>query len=245
MLKVGSINLEKERNLISFKIRDRKLIKKVLFPIFDKYPLITSKKLDYGVFKEACTILDNSTLTQQEKNLLIFKLKENLKIIKEELSSNNFKNIENYNTISMNNEWLVGFWEAEGSFFIVKKEEAHYSHVIGITQKLDKIILNTIKKKLKIPGLILYRKEHNFYKLESSNSRVLENVIKFFDSKLLGVKSLEFKIWKRTLKFKKDPIKMQKIQLLLQKIRSFRPTEKNHESIFNLYIKSINSKNKK
>jgi hypothetical protein len=112
--------------------------------------------------------------------------------------------------------------------------------MIGITQKLDKIILNSIKEKFKIPNLVLYRKEHNFYKLESSNSRVLEKAVKFFDSNLLGVKSLEFKIWKRTLKFRKDPIKLQKVQLLLQKIRSFRSTNPKHISIFNTYIKSRN-----
>ena len=39
--------------------------------------------------------------------------------------------------------------------------------MIGITQKLDKIILNTIKEKFKITSLVLYRKKHNFYKLES------------------------------------------------------------------------------
>ena len=104
MLKVGTVSLEKERNLISFKIRDKESIKKILFPIFDKCPLITSKKLDYEVFKKACIILDNPTLTQHEKNILILKLKDNLKIVKDNLSNNNFKDIENYNTISMNND---------------------------------------------------------------------------------------------------------------------------------------------
>lgn len=48
----------------------------------------------------------------------------------------------------------------------------------------------------------------------------MQNVVKFFNKKLLGFKSLEFRIWSRTLKFKKDYTKLSKIQTLIKKIRS-------------------------
>lgn len=35
-----------------------------------------------------------------------------------------------------------------------------------------------------------------------------------------GVKNIEFKIWSRTLKFKNDHLKLERVQKLLQKIRT-------------------------
>jgi len=37
--------------------------------------------------------------------------------------------------------WLVGFVEAEGSFYLVTKDTNIIVHGFGITQKLDKVVL--------------------------------------------------------------------------------------------------------
>jgi LAGLIDADG endonuclease len=67
-LKVGSIFVEKDGNMAVFRIRDRKLLENVIFPIFDKYPLLTSKQFNYDKFKEAYAILSNKVLTKIEKD---------------------------------------------------------------------------------------------------------------------------------------------------------------------------------
>ena len=41
----------------------------------------------------------------------------------------------------MSKSWLIGFTEAEGSFYIVKKGEKRLVHAFEITQKLDVIVL--------------------------------------------------------------------------------------------------------
>jgi hypothetical protein len=62
-------------NLIAdFRIRDRKTIGSVILPIFDKYPLLTSKYYSYIKFKEAYNILENDNLTTQEKDKLLLDL---------------------------------------------------------------------------------------------------------------------------------------------------------------------------
>lgn len=226
MLGVGSIKIEKNRNLVTFRIRDRKNIQEIILPIFEKYPLLSSKNLDYLVFKESCLILENMNLTQEKKNLLIISLKKNLNLLKKDLLNSNtpgLKPLFQTDNIYMSDDWLVGFWEAEGSFYILKKDENRYVHAAGLTQKLDNFILEIIRQKFKIVSKVRYREKYNFYILETTNSRSIENIISFFSKKLKGVKSLEFKIWSRTLKFKKDKIKILKVQKLLQKIRSFRP----------------------
>lgn len=73
-LKAGSIYIEKKRNHAHFRIQDRKIIESVIFPIFDKYSLLTSKQFNYIKFKKAHDILCNDYLNKLEKDNLILKL---------------------------------------------------------------------------------------------------------------------------------------------------------------------------
>ena len=67
-LGVGSIYIEGNGKYAHFRIRDRKVLESVIFPIFDKYPLLTSKYYNYLKFKEAYKILINNSLTPKEKD---------------------------------------------------------------------------------------------------------------------------------------------------------------------------------
>ena len=51
--------------------------------------------------------------------------------------------VNDTNTVKsvMSKYWLVGFTEAEGSFYIVKKDYTRLVHGFEITQKLDIIVL--------------------------------------------------------------------------------------------------------
>lgn len=73
-----SIYVEKNGNNAHFIIRDRKIITFIILPIFDKYPLLTSKWYNYNIFKQSC--LNNNTLSKIHKDNLINKLLENKKI---------------------------------------------------------------------------------------------------------------------------------------------------------------------
>jgi hypothetical protein len=42
-LGAGKIYIEKNKNLADFRIRDRVILESKIFPIFDKYPLLSSK----------------------------------------------------------------------------------------------------------------------------------------------------------------------------------------------------------
>ena len=55
--------------------RDRKKLNQIIFPIFDKYPLLTSKMFNYDRFKQAYYVLENDNLTKDEKNNKLFILK--------------------------------------------------------------------------------------------------------------------------------------------------------------------------
>jgi hypothetical protein len=46
----------------------------VVFPIFDNYPLLTSKYFNYLKFKEAYNILEDTNLTKIKRDELMFNL---------------------------------------------------------------------------------------------------------------------------------------------------------------------------
>jgi hypothetical protein len=64
-LKVGSIT--KDGSKAQYFIRDRKVLESILLPIFDSYPLLTTKYFDYIKLKKALAILNNISITKEEK----------------------------------------------------------------------------------------------------------------------------------------------------------------------------------
>lgn len=74
-LGVGSVSVEtnpnRELNIASYRIIDLKLLANLIFPIFDQYPLLTTKYLNYSKFKQAYTILEDPKFTKLERNSLI------------------------------------------------------------------------------------------------------------------------------------------------------------------------------
>jgi len=75
-LGVGSVNKDNLKG--QFVIRDRKKLANVIFPIFDKYPLLTSKLFDYIKLKKAYDILENTNLSKNEKDQFLLELKKDI-----------------------------------------------------------------------------------------------------------------------------------------------------------------------
>jgi hypothetical protein len=97
----------------------------------------------------------------------------------------------------MSKPWLVGFTEAEGSFYLVAKSSNRLVHGFEITQKLDKIVLIAIKHLLGISTNVKTTRLGT-YSIVSTNSRAIENIIKYFNNTMKGMKSLEYRIWSRS-----------------------------------------------
>jgi len=94
----------------------------------------------------------------------------------------------------MTKPWLVGFIEAEGSFYLVSKEPTRIVHAFGLTQKLDRVVLDGIKFTLHIPTNVKFKEKHNYYILDTTNSRAIENIIEYFRGTMKGMKSIEYRI---------------------------------------------------
>lgn len=221
-LGVGSVTKDNTKGQLF--IRDRKSIETIILPIFEKYPLLTSKYFDYLRFKRALDVLNNVSLSKQDRNTKLLNLK-NLKV------PNDYKSpawnhvdlpLKNVGSVSgiMSKPWLVGFIEAEGSFYLTSNDSKRIVHGFGLTQKLDELVLKAIGLTLHISSSVRYKEIHNHYILDTSNSRAIENIIVYFKDTMKGVKSLEYKIWARSYNNNKgDYDKLHKIRDMVRKLR--------------------------
>jgi len=113
-LGVGIVNTNKENTVSYFIISDTSVLKSVLIPIFDQFSLNTSKYLDYLSFKEALLLeLPHFSKTEIRLNHInkILNLKKNMNKTRIVFDLA-FKHIK------ITPFWLLGFIEAEGSFFL-------------------------------------------------------------------------------------------------------------------------------
>lgn len=219
-LGVGIITKETKTKMVNYRVRDRKTLAEIIFPIFDKYPLLTSKYFNYLKFKKVYQILENTSLTKAQKDELIFAL---VKEVPSEdyispawnIVNNKVSNTNEANKV-MSKAWLVGFTEAEGSFYLVNKSKDRIVHGFEITQKLDFIVLSAI-------GCILGIKtisKKTYHTVVTTNSRSIQNIIEYYHNTMKGMKSFEFRVWSRCyVKHKGDFSKLNEIR---NKIRSRR-----------------------
>lgn len=215
------------RQLARFTISDRKVLKEILFPIFDKYPFLTSKYFFYLRFKEAWFILENNSLTIEQQNEGIEKLlnvslpSDYVSPAISHLSDNSSSEIIK-SAVSI--YWLVGFIEGKGNLDVLS-DQAIFNVEFSIRIKNDKVLLYLIKRLLHIPNKIILD-QSGYFILKTKHSRSISNLInvlsvKSGNSKFKGMKSFEFKLWRRAFFYKNtgNINKVAKIQSILQKFR--------------------------
>jgi len=221
-LGVGSVTKDNTKG--QFFIRNRKHIEDIILPIFDKYPLLTSKYFDYFRFKQALYLLNNKDICkeQRDKELLILKNSKKGNKYLSPVWNNISLPLTDINIIQgiVNKPWVVGFIEAEGSFYLVSKDSNRIVHGFGLTQKLDNIVLESIRLLFHIPSQVRFKEKHNYYILDTTNSRTVEYLLDYFKDTMKGVKSLEYKIWARSYtKHKGNYDKLSNIRDTIRKIR--------------------------
>ena len=232
MLCVGSVSVPNSKdNTAEFRIRNIQHIIQYILPIFDKYPLLTSKYFSFNLFKKAILIMNDSNLSKEEKDQLISELKS--QSLPNNYISPAWKDV--YNTVSsvsdamkvMSKSWLIGFTEAEGSFYLVKKGPLRLTHAFEITQKLDRIVLEAIAL---IFGIKVTQKK-TYFTVVTTNSTAISRIIDYFFKTMKGMKALEYRIWARSFSKEKNFESMIKIQNLMRNIRSIR-LDKNTPTLY-------------
>jgi hypothetical protein len=116
----GKVINNKENTVSYFFITDTEVLKTKLFPILDKFPLNTTKHLDYLDFKEGLELSNQSskTLNSNDRNILIDKILN----LKNSMNNKrtNFSLPSGHIRITPN--WLLGLIEGEGSFQLFRRD---------------------------------------------------------------------------------------------------------------------------
>ena len=166
-LGIGIVSIK--GNTCSFRVHSFQVIINSLLPIFDKYPLLTHKQLNYRDWRKAIILKkiaqENSRSLSTDIFNEILDIKNNMNNLRTDYSGYNLFNE------MINKYWLVGFIEGDGTFYF-----SHSSVVFGITQK-DKKILEAIQKFLEnIPLLPPYK---NLFKPNKPNCIIKNNTNSF------------------------------------------------------------------
>lgn len=210
-------------NNAEYRVRNIEHIIQYILPIFDTFPLLTSKYFHYIKFKQAILIINDSSLTKEQKHILISAIK--IQVLPSDYYSPAWSVINNTVTSKLdamkviNKSWIIGFTEAEGSFYLVLKEAGRLAHVFEITQKLDIIVLQAISRILEIK--VVHKKSYNT--VIAISQKDLINVVHYFFGTMKGIKSLEYRIWSLSIiKQDKSFATLSKTRNLMRSIRSIR-----------------------
>lgn len=165
----------KERKISRYQLRSKKLINEKIIKAYEEYPPITRNKAIRVEWFKRC----------YEKNVLIKKPG------KDEVNMNGGKG-------GYIKDWIIGFIEGDGSFYITK------SGVVGfnVVQKEDKEVLEIIREEIGIKRKINERK--GIYTITAESREDIERVVSFMtDNKrvrLKGLKKVEFIKWIKYLR---------------------------------------------
>lgn len=198
----GIIN--KYNNVAIFRIKKVHHILYNLLPIFDKYPLLTEKKRNsYLNFRSTFLykVLNSKRATIEDKKFCEYLLKNTPNKLYS-LPINELLLYLNKEYPDYFDNWLVGFTEAEGSFYFIKDPlgDGNLRAEFRISQNDNKSLLNYIRDRLKLTREVVLQtnSKNHFYVIATSVSTI-QNVINFFNSpsliKFKGKKGLNYKLW--------------------------------------------------
>lgn len=238
-LGVGQVSVSVD-GMAEYRLRDVKKIIQHIIPLFDKYPLLTSKYYNYDLFKQAAYILTDTSIPKAQRHLLLVELKNQVRPNNYispiwNLVNNNVSCLADAQTI-MTKSWLIGFTESEGSFYLLTKSVGRIIHAFEITQKLDKIVLDSIGYLLGIK----VTKKKTYFTVGTTSAKRISNIIFYFHNTMKGMKALEYRIWARSFnKLKAGNERFQyltKVRNQMRNIRSIR-LDKNFKIISGYGIK--------
>lgn len=205
---IGIISERENLNKVIYSVQSYKDIINKIIPHFDKYPLITKKKADYLLFKQAIYLLNLKAQSSIEgfQKIICIKasmnsgLSNTLKIlfptIRPIVRPNvNFAGIPDPN-------WLVGFVDGEGCFYVNTKKSINY--ITGFQVILTFSISQHVRDELLLNKFIHYLGCGNIEKVTTRPngitfvvykfSDIIEKIIPFFSNyPLQGIKSLNIK----------------------------------------------------
>jgi len=195
---------------LSFEVNSVKVLNDVIIPHFEKYGLITQKRVDFELFKQIVFIKANNKILSPEDFELILKLKANLNKGFTEKLIESFPHIICEpkpiftNQVIPHPQWLTGLIDGEGCFIIKSqagtssdKNTSYVGLTFSITQSIrDNLLLENIIKYLNC-GYLVKKSCQTVIDLKVGKlDDILTNILPFLkEYPLQSVKQHEFQDW--------------------------------------------------
>lgn len=227
----GSLATTKSGGVI-FRITDQIQLLHEVIPHFDKYPLLTKKRADYELWKQIVGMLNRKEHLTNEGLLDIVNIRASINGgCSEELKAA-FPDIRPYarpevelSEISDPN-WILGFTEAEGNYLVhLQKDTNNKSNLITslrfqLTQHLrDKELMDRLETYFDCGNVVIRSAGYTAcdYQVRKFLD-ITEKIIPFFEKyPLIGMKSLDFKDFKRVAEMiKQGPLTEEDREIIKQ-----------------------------
>nr|YP_009663702.1 hypothetical protein [Dactylella tenuis]QCW06840.1 hypothetical protein [Dactylella tenuis] len=209
----GYIHKTSDNKKATFIVSSTKDIIKYIIPHFDKYPLLTKKRGDYEIFKKIIELKSNKENLTNDNIQKIVNLKAALNLGLSQKLKDCFPNtipaekpiVEIPEYIDPN--WIVGFSEGEGNFYVSISESKAYKTGSLVQLKFrigqherDTLLLNNLVKVLNI-GKVEQNTESLVIFIVTKLNDVVEKIIPLFDKyPLQGIKAMDYNDFKEVAK---------------------------------------------
>jgi len=181
---------------------------------FDKYPLVTQKKVDYELFKQAIYLIKNEKHLNIDGIIQLVRIKAymnkglsnllkiNFPLVASEISNDIYPRLPIKGQVVVCHSWLAGFTSGEGCFMVnISKASANkLSYQVGLKFILtqhsrDKILLQSLINFLDC-GRINKHGELGIDYVISKFSDIENKIIPLFKKyPIIGVKNKDFEDW--------------------------------------------------
>lgn len=217
---LGAGHISRHGNLISLRLRSEKAWWNNVFPLFKTCALRTHKYYDVLIIMHVLSVKRTKThalhsfsyrkqayfnhcrklLTQGVKPHVsrpspVWKIHDSVIV---DVQAAATKIPEHVLRRALDLDWLAGFVEAEGSFYILNNGR----HGFSLGQKHDGIIVAAVHRHFNVSAKLKLRSE--YVMCDTTHPTSLQLVARDMHKRLLGMKSFVFTLWARSLRKKKN-----------------------------------------
>lgn len=214
---LGCGNVRKYNNVAIFNIKKIKHLLTVILPIFDNYPLLTeNKRINYLKFRDTLLkkVIASKKSSEVEKKIASVLLDNTPKVSNiynmeiESLLYSSFARPANCNPEIPSDyfdNWIVGFTEAEGSFYFVNLKNGGLRPEFRLSQNDNQTLLRRVRETIKLNRQVsLQTNSKNHYYIVAASKDSIKRTIEFYTNpsltKFKGIKLLSFQLWLKGIK---------------------------------------------
>jgi len=202
---IGNISHIKNKGHSRYTVTKLQDLHEIIIPHFNKYPLLTIKRINFLLFKKIVDILHTKVHLNYKdiQPLLNIRASMNKRSINKNIKTLynivpvDLPILENLSALNITSDWLIGFTDAEGCFFVNIRNNRNnngywVTPVYCLTQhSRDTVLFNIIKNFF--GGGFITTSEENVVRFRTENLNfIIEKIIPMFKNTLQSKKALDF-----------------------------------------------------